>query len=133
MLHWNSSSSFNFLVKRAAALNRAARSTGRPISHPAKDFVPAKGRRAPSWKELKPAKQSPCRRLGKGKQTYAAWANCPSSDAILLRIGLSTNKASPTTIKFIAAVTTKTMCQLPVLVLITLASGTRNADAPFAV
>src|SRR5580658_5742255 len=49
----------------------------------------------------------------------------------LLRIGLSTNKASATTTKFMIAVTTNTMCQLPVESLMMLASGTRNADAPF--
>ena len=54
----------------------------------------------------------------------------PSSAATLLRIGLSMNKAGPTTIRFVIALTTKTMCRLHVLALITLASGTRDADAP---
>ncbi len=49
------------------------------------------------------------------------------------RRGLSTIKASATTTKFVIAVTTNTMCQPPVAVLTTLASGTRNADAPLAV
>src|ERR1700688_404327 len=50
-----------------------------------------------------------------------------------LRIGLSTNKANATTTKFITAVTANTMCQLPVAVLIMLATGTRKAEVPFAV
>src|ERR1035438_1169655 len=49
------------------------------------------------------------------------------------RIGLRTNKANPTTAIFITAVTANTMCQLPVAVLIILATGTRKADVPFAV
>src|ERR1700757_4619051 len=49
------------------------------------------------------------------------------------RIGLSTNITKPTTTKFMMAVTTNTMCQLPVASLMRLASGTRKADAPFAV
>ena len=49
------------------------------------------------------------------------------------RIGLSTNSARPTTAKFMSAVTTNTACQLPVDDLIMLASGTRKAEAPFAV
>jgi hypothetical protein len=51
----------------------------------------------------------------------------------LFRMGLSTNRASATTRRFMIAVTTNTMCQLPVESLIRLARGTRNADAPFAV
>jgi len=50
-----------------------------------------------------------------------------------VRIGLSTNKASATTTKFISAVTTNTMCQLPVAPLIRLATGTRKAEVPLAV
>ena len=38
-----------------------------------------------------------------------------------------------TTTKFMIAVTTNTMCQLPVEALIRLATGTRKADAPLAV
>jgi len=49
------------------------------------------------------------------------------------RSGLSTNSAKATTIKFISAVTTNTMCQLPVDDLTTFAIGTMNADVPFAV
>src|SRR6202044_3639165 len=52
---------------------------------------------------------------------------------IRLRIGLRTNRANPTTAKFMIAVTTKTMCQLPVASLIKLAIGTRKADVPLAV
>jgi hypothetical protein len=51
----------------------------------------------------------------------------------LARIGLSTNSASATTTKFMIAVMTKTMCQLPVEDLMRLATGTRNAEAPLAV
>ena len=47
---------------------------------------------------------------------------------IRLRIGLRTNKANPTTTKSIKAVTTNTMCQLPV-VLMMLATGTRQVPA----
>ena len=49
------------------------------------------------------------------------------------RIGLSTNKASATTMKFISAVTTNTVYQEPVDALIRLATGTRKADVPLAV
>src|ERR1700722_3907083 len=49
------------------------------------------------------------------------------------RSGLSTKSAKPTTAKFISAVTTKTMCQEPVDILMRLATGTRKADVPFAV
>ena len=49
------------------------------------------------------------------------------------RIGLRTNRANPTTTKFIKVVTTNTMCQLPVAVLMMLATGTRKAEVPFAV
>lgn len=51
----------------------------------------------------------------------------------LSRSGLSTNKASATTAKFIIAVTTKTTCHPPVAVFTRLAIGTKNADAPLAV
>jgi acyl-CoA synthetase (NDP forming) len=49
------------------------------------------------------------------------------------RNGLSTYSAKPTTTKFMIAVTANTICQEPVEALITLASGTRKADVPFAV
>lgn len=49
------------------------------------------------------------------------------------RNGLSTNRANPTTAKFMIAVNTNTRCQPPLADLIRLATGTRNADAPFAV
>lgn len=49
------------------------------------------------------------------------------------RSGLSTNSASATTMKFMIAVMTNTMCQPPVADLMMLATGTRNADAPLAV
>ena len=49
------------------------------------------------------------------------------------RSGLSTKIASPTTTKFMIAVITNTICQLPVAPLSTFAKGTRNADAPLAV
>ena len=49
------------------------------------------------------------------------------------RIGLSTKSAKPTTMKFISAVTTNAMCQLPVDVLIRFATGTRKADVSLAV
>lgn len=49
------------------------------------------------------------------------------------RSGLSTNSAKPTTKKFMIAVATNTMCQLPVDDLMRLATGTRNAEVPFAV
>ena len=49
------------------------------------------------------------------------------------RSGRSTKRARPTTRKFMTAVTTNTMCQLPVDTLIRFASGTRKAEAPFAV
>ena len=49
------------------------------------------------------------------------------------RMGLSTKIAKPTTTKFMIAVATNTMCQLPVASLIRLAIGTRNADVPLAV
>src|SRR5580698_9328094 len=52
---------------------------------------------------------------------------------IRARIGLSTKIARPTTAKFMIAVATNTMCQLPVASLIRLAIGTRNAEVPFAV
>src|SRR6516165_3999404 len=52
---------------------------------------------------------------------------------IRCRSGLSTNKARPTTMKFITAVTTNTMCQLPVVDFTRFAIGTRNAEVPFAV
>jgi len=52
---------------------------------------------------------------------------------IRCRSGLSTNKARPTTMKFITAVTTNTMCQLPVADFTRFAIGTRNAEVPFAV
>jgi hypothetical protein len=49
------------------------------------------------------------------------------------RSGLSTNRARPTTTKFMIAVNTNTKCQPPVADLIRLATGTRKADAPLAV
>src|SRR5579883_3380321 len=49
------------------------------------------------------------------------------------RSGLSTNIARMTTAKFMIAVTTNTVCQLPVEALTMLAIGTRIADAPLAV
>ena len=47
--------------------------------------------------------------------------------------GRSTKRAKPTTTKFMHAVATKTRCQVPLRATSTLASGTRNADVPFAV
>ncbi len=49
------------------------------------------------------------------------------------RNGLSTNRANPTTTKFMIAVNTNTRCQPPLADLIRFATGTRNADAPLAV
>src|SRR5271169_1670225 len=49
------------------------------------------------------------------------------------RIGLSTNSASATTTRFMMAVTTNTMCQLPVASFTMLATGTKKADVPLAV
>ena len=49
------------------------------------------------------------------------------------RIGRKTNKANPTTAKFMIVVSRNTMCQLPVASLIMLATGVRKADVPFAV
>src|ERR1700734_572737 len=49
------------------------------------------------------------------------------------RSGLSTNSAKATTMKFISAVATNTMCQEPVDDLMRLATGIRKADVPFAV
>ena len=49
------------------------------------------------------------------------------------RIGLSTNRANATTAKFMIAVTTNTMCQLPVASFTMLATGTKKAEVPFAV
>src|SRR6185437_11970453 len=66
--------------------------------------------------------------------TYTAWASFADSLATILdRIGLSTNNAKPTTTRFMIVVSRNTMCQLPVDALIMLATGTRKADAPFAV
>src|ERR1700730_17918732 len=61
--------------------------------------------------------------------------NCRSQPCFIARarIGLSTNSAKATTAKFISAVTTNTMCQLPVADLIKLATGTRKAEVPLAV
>src|SRR5689334_8664394 len=50
-----------------------------------------------------------------------------------MRIGSSTNSASTTTSMFIAAAARNTDSHDPVAVFSTLASGTRNADVPFAV
>ena len=66
------------------------------------------------------------------RQTACA-SFCLSRATTRLRIGLSTNRASATTTTFITAVSTNTMCQLPVEALIMLATGTRNAEAPLAV
>jgi hypothetical protein len=47
---------------------------------------------------------------------------------IFLRTGLRTSGANPTTTKFIKAVVTNTMCQLPVEDLMTFASGMRDGQ-----
>ena len=52
---------------------------------------------------------------------------------IRARIGLRTNSAIATTAMFMTAVSRNTRCQLPVDVLIMLATGTRKAEVPFAV
>jgi len=52
---------------------------------------------------------------------------------IRARIGLRTNSAIATTAMFMIAVSRNTRCQLPVDVLIMLATGTRKAEVPFAV
>ena len=64
------------------------------------------------------------RQVGGGPQPFAI---CRA------RSGLSTNNAKPTTMKFISAVTANTICQLPVDVLIRLATGTKKAEVPLAV
>ena len=52
---------------------------------------------------------------------------------IRARIGLRMNRAIATTVKFMMAVSRNTRCQLPVDALMRLATGTRNAEVPFAV
>src|SRR4029077_18564108 len=52
---------------------------------------------------------------------------------IRARIGLRMNRAIATTTMFMMAVSRNTRCQLPVEVLMMLATGTRNAEVPFAV
>ena len=52
---------------------------------------------------------------------------------IRARIGLRMNRAIATTTMFMMAVSKNTRCQLPVVPLMTLATGTRKAEVPFAV
>src|SRR5947209_8090296 len=49
------------------------------------------------------------------------------------RKGRNTNKAKPTTTRFMTVVTTNTMCQSPVASLIRLATVGKKAEAPLAV
>src|SRR6516164_7771797 len=49
------------------------------------------------------------------------------------RSGLSTNSAKATTARFMTVATTNTICQLPVALLIMLATVGKNAEVPLAV
>ena len=65
-------------------------------------------------------------------------AGCPTTllfcDAVIeARIGRTTNNARPTTTKFMIDAVKNMECQLPVCDFKMLASGTTNADKPFAV
>ena len=94
---------------------------------------------------LPPPSRCPCRAHKKkagaewpplrlpGSRADAGQANATQPRMNFCRSGLSTNSASATTMKFMIAVMTNTICQPPVADFTRLATGTRNAEAPLAV
>ena len=76
---------------------------------------------------------SPERRMRRANSAYARCAATSRPRAPRRRTGPSTNSAATTTTKFIAAAARKTACHPPVWTFSTFASGTSQADVPFAV
>src|SRR6185312_17033052 len=96
--------------------------------------IPGPGRRAtrPACGNKGPGQRT-AREVPRGRHaTNAAEGGQPLA-ITLARIGLSTISAITAATTLRIAATMNTACQLPVLVVSTLASGTRSAAVPFAV